>query len=349
MEAVTTPAPLWPIAAVKALRPKQWTKNGVLLVPLIFAKSAVEGGLVVKALVAVIAFSLLASGVYVVNDWVDREKDRLHPEKRKRPIAAGHLGFGSAMFLVALCWAGAGALGWWLGLPFLGVLGGYLLLQVLYTGGLKHMVLLDVMAIALGFILRVVAGATAIDVSVSNWLFLCTLLGAVFLGFAKRRAELSSLEEAASHRANLADYTVPMLPSDKPRYLMGVGRPGDIVGAVKRGIDMFDCVMPTRAGRTAQAFTRRGELNMRNARHRDDPRPIDEQCGCPACRHHSRAYLHHLIRADEILGSMLLTWHNLHYYQDVMRGLRGAIESKSLDSWIASFESDQALGDIPPL
>ncbi|MGQ3299234.1 tRNA guanosine(34) transglycosylase Tgt [Reyranella sp.] len=145
------------------------------------------------------------------------------------------------------------------------------------------------------------------------------------------------------------DYTVPMLPADRPRYLMGVGRPGDIVGAVKRGIDMFDCVMPTRAGRTAQAFTRRGELNMRNARHRDDPRPIDEQCGCPACRHHSRAYLHHLIRADEILGAMLLTWHNLHYYQDVMRGLRGAIESKSLESWVAAFERDQALGDIPPL
>jgi queuine tRNA-ribosyltransferase len=139
------------------------------------------------------------------------------------------------------------------------------------------------------------------------------------------------------------------LPEDKPRYLMGVGKPEDIVEAVARGIDMFDCVMPTRAGRTAQAFTRRGELNMRNARHRDDPRPIDEQCGCPACRHHSRAYLHHLIRADEILGAMLLTWHNLHYYQDVMRGLRGAIESKSLDSWIASFERDQALGDIPPL
>ena len=145
------------------------------------------------------------------------------------------------------------------------------------------------------------------------------------------------------------DYTVPMLPADRPRYLMGVGRPGDIVGAVKRGIDMFDCVMPTRAGRTAQAFTRRGELNMRNARHRDDPRPIDEQCGCPACKHHSRAYLHHLIRADEILGAMLLTWHNLHYYQDVMRGLRGAIESKTLESWIVSFERDQALGDIPPL
>ena len=109
---------------------------------------------------------------------------------------------------------------------------------------------------------------------------------------------------------------------------MGVGRPADIVGAVKRGIDMFDCVMPTRAGRTAQAFTRRGELNLRNARHRDDPRPIDEHCACPACRHHSRAYLHHLIRSEEILGAMLLTWHNLQYYQDIMRGLRGAIESR---------------------
>ena len=98
------------------------------------------------------------------------------------------------------------------------------------------------------------------------------------------------------------DTTVPQLPADRPRYLMGVGRPADIVGAVKRGIDMFDCVMPTRGGRTAQAFTRRGELNLRNARHRDDPRPIDERCACPACRHHSRAYLHHLIRSEEILG-----------------------------------------------
>jgi len=144
------------------------------------------------------------------------------------------------------------------------------------------------------------------------------------------------------------DTTVPQLPADRPRYLMGVGRPSDIVGAVKRGIDMFDCVMPTRAGRTAQAFTRRGELNLRNARHRDDLRPIDEQCACPACRHHSRAYLHHLIRSEEILGAMLLTWHNLHYYQDIMRGLRGAIETRSLDSWIAAFEAEQALGDIPP-
>ena len=143
------------------------------------------------------------------------------------------------------------------------------------------------------------------------------------------------------------DTTLPQLPADRPRYLMGVGRPADIVGAVKRGIDMFDCVMPTRAGRTAQAFTRRGELNLRNARHRDDPRPIDEQCACPACRHHSRAYLHHLIRSEEILGAMLLTWHNLHYYQDIMRGLRGAIEGGSLEPWIAAFESEQSLGDIP--
>jgi queuine tRNA-ribosyltransferase len=145
------------------------------------------------------------------------------------------------------------------------------------------------------------------------------------------------------------DTTLPQLPADKPRYLMGVGRPADIVGAVQRGIDMFDCVMPTRAGRTAQAFTRRGELNLRNARHRDDPRPIDEQCGCPACRDHSRAYLHHLIRSEEILGAMLLTWHNLHYYQDVMRGLRGAIEGRALESWSDAFAREQAMGDIPPI
>jgi len=155
--------------------------------------------------------------------------------------------------------------------------------------------------------------------------------------------------EPKEEREETLAVTEPYLPADKPRYMMGVGKPQDIVAAVALGVDMFDCVMPTRAGRTAQAFTRRGELNMRNARHRDDPRPIDEQCGCPACKHHSRAYLHHLIRADEILGAMLLTWHNLHYYQDVMRGLRGAIESKSLESWVASFEHDQALGDIPPL
>lgn len=145
------------------------------------------------------------------------------------------------------------------------------------------------------------------------------------------------------------DVTIAMLPLDRPRYLMGVGRPADIVGGVKRGIDMFDCVLPTRGGRTAQAFTRRGELNMRNARHRDDPRPIDEQCACPACRQYSRAYLHHLIRAEEILAAMLLTWHNLQYYQDVMRGLRSAIETSSLGHWTSEFEHEQDRGDIPPL
>ena len=144
----------------------------------------------------------------------------------------------------------------------------------------------------------------------------------------------------------MLDVTLPMLPADRPRYLMGVGRPEDIVGAVLRGVDMFDCVLPTRGGRTAQGFTRRGEINLRNARHRDDPRPIDDKCACPACKHHSRAYLHHLIRSEEILGAMLLTWHNLHYYQDLMRGLRGAIEAGTLGHWIAAFQSEQETGDI---
>lgn len=210
-DAPAMPKPPMILAAFRALRVKQWTKNAVLLVPLLFAKSLFAEGLAIKAAISVLAFSFLASGVYVVNDWVDREKDRLHPEKKKRPIAAGHLGLGGAIALVIVCWSLALGLGWWVGAPFLGVLGGYLMLQVLYTAGLKHMVLLDIMAIALGFILRVVAGAVAIDVVVSNWLFLCTLLGALFLGFAKRRAELSSLEDASAHRANLADYTVPLL------------------------------------------------------------------------------------------------------------------------------------------
>jgi queuine tRNA-ribosyltransferase len=145
------------------------------------------------------------------------------------------------------------------------------------------------------------------------------------------------------------DVTVPALPAERPRYLMGVGRPADLVGAVTRGIDMFDCVMPTRAGRTAQAFTWRGELNLRNARHRDDPRPLVEGCACPACASYSRAYLHHLIRSDEILGAMLLTWHNLHFYQDIMRGLRAAIEQGTLADWSARFAEQQALGDIEAL
>ena len=119
--------------------------------------------------------------------------------------------------------------------------------------------------------------------------------------------------------------TTPHLPTDRPRYLMGVGTPLDILGAVERGIDMFDCVMPTRAGRTAQAFTRDGTMNMKNARFRDDAAPIDSECGCPACKL-SRAYIHHLIKCNEILGATLLTQHNLWFYQDLMRGIRESIE-----------------------
>jgi len=145
------------------------------------------------------------------------------------------------------------------------------------------------------------------------------------------------------------DVTTPELPQDKPRYLMGVGTPADIVGAVLRGVDMFDCVMPTRSGRTAKAFTRRGAVNLRNARHIDDPRPLDDQCPCPACSKYGRAYLHHLFRAEEMLGPMLLTWHNLQYYQDLMRSLRHAIGEGRLAAFAAEFAAEQALGDIEPL
>lgn len=212
MTQVPVVRPPLPLAAVKALRIKQWLKNGVLFAPLLFAKGVVREGLPLKTAVAIASFSLLASGVYLVNDWADKEKDRHHPEKRHRPIAAGLLSLPIVLVMVALCWASAAALGSWLGTEFLGVCGAYLVLQALYTWVLKKAVILDVMAIALGFILRVVAGAVAINVVVSNWLFLCTLLGAVFLGFAKRRHELSSLEGGAgAHRANLEDYSLPML------------------------------------------------------------------------------------------------------------------------------------------
>jgi len=145
------------------------------------------------------------------------------------------------------------------------------------------------------------------------------------------------------------DATVPFLPPDKPRYLMGVGRPDDIIGAVARGIDMFDCVLPTRSGRTGQGFTRRGTINIRNARHQDDSRPLDEGCACPACSGFSRAYLHHLFRCGEMLGPMLLTVHNVTFYQDVMAGLRGAIGDGDLGGWSQAFLTAYRGGDIPPL
>ncbi|HSF64838.1 MAG TPA: tRNA guanosine(34) transglycosylase Tgt [Paracoccaceae bacterium] len=145
------------------------------------------------------------------------------------------------------------------------------------------------------------------------------------------------------------DYAPGMLPEDKPRYLMGVGKPDDIVGAVERGIDMMDCVLPSRSGRTGQAWTRRGSVNIKNARHQDDPRPLDESCGCPACRNYSRAYLHHVVRAGEMIAGMLLTWHNLHYYQELMAGLRGAIAGGRLAAFVADFHAQRAEGDIEPL
>ncbi len=143
--------------------------------------------------------------------------------------------------------------------------------------------------------------------------------------------------------------TVPHLRADRPRYLMGVGRPGDIVGAVLRGIDMFDCVMPTRSGRTGQLFTPHATLNIRNARHADDPRPVDAACRCPLCRNYSRGYLHHLFKAKEILGSMLATWHNLTYYQDLMAALRQAIAAGALEAFAKHHGALAAQGDIEPV
>jgi queuine tRNA-ribosyltransferase len=145
------------------------------------------------------------------------------------------------------------------------------------------------------------------------------------------------------------DYAPGLLPEDKPRYLMGVGKPDDIVGAVERGIDMMDCVLPSRSGRTGQAFTRHGVVNIKNARHMDDPRPLDEACTCPACRNYSRAYLHHVYRSQEIIASMLMTWHNLHYYQELMQGLRDAIGQGQLAQFVAAFHAERAAGDIAPL
>lgn len=145
------------------------------------------------------------------------------------------------------------------------------------------------------------------------------------------------------------DYAPGMLPEDKPRYLMGVGRPDDIVGAVLRGVDMFDCVMPTRSGRTAQGFTKFGPINIRNARHKEDHRPLEEGCDCPLCKNYSRAYIHHLQKCNEVLAVMLLTWHNIAYYQRLMQGLRGAIQEDKLSEFCDEFYKNQAKGDIEEL
>ncbi len=143
--------------------------------------------------------------------------------------------------------------------------------------------------------------------------------------------------EGQAEMFRVLDFTMPALPQESPRYLMGVGKPADIVGAVMRGIDMFDCVLPTRSGRNGQAFTRSGAINITNAKYTDDAAPLDDKCQCPACVNYSRAYLQHLVKAKEILGSMLLTWHNLQYYQDLMARIRAAIAAGNFAEIIAEF------------
>jgi queuine tRNA-ribosyltransferase len=141
--------------------------------------------------------------------------------------------------------------------------------------------------------------------------------------------------------------TTPHMPVDRPRYLMGVGKPLDIVGAVLRGIDMFDCVLPTRSGRNGQAFTWDGALNLKNARHAEDASPIDPDCRCPACRQFSRAYLHHTVKANEIIAAMLLTWHNLTFYQDLMAALRTHIQQGTLGAFASNFAARQGQDAAP--
>ncbi|MBX3532519.1 MAG: tRNA guanosine(34) transglycosylase Tgt [Rhizobiaceae bacterium] len=148
---------------------------------------------------------------------------------------------------------------------------------------------------------------------------------------------------------DMIDVTAPLLPADRPRYLMGVGTPDDILKSVARGIDMFDCVMPTRSGRHGQAFTRRGRINLRNARHADDPRPLDEESDCPAARDYSRAYIHHLIKSGEALGGMLLSWNNIAYYQSLMADIRAAIEASRFTTRAAEIAEGWARGDIAPV
>jgi queuine tRNA-ribosyltransferase len=147
----------------------------------------------------------------------------------------------------------------------------------------------------------------------------------------------------------MLEATCPRLPSDKPRYLMGVGTPDDILKSVARGIDMFDCVMPTRAGRHGLAYTRRGKVNLRNARHADDARPLDEESDCPAARDYSRGYLHHLVKSGEALGAMLLTWNNVAYYQRVMQDVRDAIEAERFADRVEEINEGWARGDLSPI
>jgi len=196
----------------RALRPRQWTKNLAVFAPLLFARRVFDGNAVSRELMAFVAFCLLSSGTYVFNDWMDREEDRRHPEKALRPIAAREIRARTVLLLIIICWAAGLDLGAHLGWQFAALGAGYLVLQLAYTSVLKHHVILDVLSVAAGFVLRVLAGAVAIDVPVSGWLFLCALLLALFLALAKRRQELVSLKEVASeHRPSLGEYSLPLL------------------------------------------------------------------------------------------------------------------------------------------
>jgi len=151
-----------------------------------------------------------------------------------------------------------------------------------------------------------------------------------------------SVGEPKDEMLRVLAHTAPRLPADRPRYLMGVGTPEDLVAGVRAGVDMFDCVLPTRNARNGWLFTRFGDIRIRNARHRTDTAPLDATCGCYTCRHFSRSYLHHLQRVNEILGAQLATIHNLHYYLTLMAGLRDAVAAGSLDAWTARFETERA-------
>jgi queuine tRNA-ribosyltransferase len=171
-----------------------------------------------------------------------------------------------------------------------------------------------------------------------------SLAGLQEIGFAGYAIGGLSVGEPKDDMMRILDHTAPRLPVHAPRYLMGVGTPEDLVAGVGRGIDMFDCVMPTRNARNGWLFTRFGDIKIRNARHRDDPRPLDAQCACRTCRHHSRAYLHHLNRVDEILGAHLATVHNLHYYLTLMNEMREAILAGGFQAFVAQFHADRARG-----
>ena len=166
-----------------------------------------------------------------------------------------------------------------------------------------------------------------------------TLVGIGYDGYAVGGLAIGEGQETT---LRVLDETLPALPADSPRYLMGAGTPSDIVGAVARGIDMFDCVIPTRSGRTGRGYTGTGTINIRNARHAEDPSPIDPDCPCPACAGFSRAYLHHLFRAKEMLGPILLTTHNVHHYQRLMAGLRAAIGAGTLADFAEGFAGREA-------